>query len=238
VEQEPYTSSQVTVADAILGIRAAADNAAAAAGNSVYAAVHAYRCAVDQAESDPQAFAAACAEMDAHSGSWDVWTKMEEVATKLRIRHLQNEPLSNLSGGERKRGRVSEQKNVYLDRLYSQPAQHHHSHVFPLAGSVSLAAALVLEPDVLLLDEPSNWLSLAGVQWLTDLLLKYDKKLTILMVTHDRIFLDQVCDRILELDQGSLYEYVDCDYAGYLQAKEERLALQDATAQSARASKR
>lgn len=53
------------------------------------------------------------------------------------------------------------------------------------------------------------------------------------MVTHDRIFLDQVCDRILELDQGSLYEYVDCDYAGYLQAKEERLALQDAAAQSA-----
>jgi ABC transport system ATP-binding/permease protein len=107
VEQEPYTSSHVTVADALLGIRSAVDATSAADNNSnsVYSAVHAYRSAVDQAESDPQAFAAACAEMDAHSGSWDVWTKMEEVATKLRIRHLQNEPLSNLSGGERKRGK-------------------------------------------------------------------------------------------------------------------------------------
>lgn len=102
---------------------------------------------------------------------WSVLTKAEEVATKLRVQHLQDRLLSKLSGGERKR--------------------------------VALAAALVQEPDVLLLDEPTNYLSLAGVQWLADLL-RDNKKLTILMVTHDRAFLDEVCDRILELDRGQL----------------------------------
>jgi ATP-binding cassette subfamily F protein uup len=108
--------------------------------------------------------------MDAVDG-WSVMTKAEEVATKLRVQHLQHRFLSKLSGGERKR--------------------------------VALAAALVQEPDVLLLDEPTNYLSLAGVQWLADLL-RDNKKLTILLVTHDRAFLDDVCDRILELDRGQL----------------------------------
>jgi ABC transport system ATP-binding/permease protein len=115
-------------------------------------------------------FASASADMDALDG-WSVLTKAEEVATKLRVHHLQQRTLSKLSGGERKR--------------------------------VALAAALVQEPDVLLLDEPTNYLSLAGVQWLSDLL-RDNKKLTILMVTHDRAFLDDVCDRILELDRGQL----------------------------------
>jgi ABC transport system ATP-binding/permease protein len=108
--------------------------------------------------------------MDA-MGGWSVLTKADEVATKLRVHHLQDRLLTKLSGGERKR--------------------------------VALAAALVQEPDVLLLDEPTNYLSLAGVQWLADLLLD-NRKLTILMVTHDRAFLDEVCDRILELDRGRL----------------------------------
>ena len=118
---------------------------------------------------------------------------------------------------------------------------------------VALAAALVQEPDVLLLDEPTNFLSLAGVQWLADLLTE-DKKLTFLMVTHDRAFLDEVCDRIVELDQGSLvrltvphrisclsqpmdptsqYEYIGT-YADFLEGKEDRLAREDAMAQAAR----
>jgi ATP-binding cassette subfamily F protein uup len=138
--------------------------------------------------------------MDAVSG-WDVLTIAEEVATKLRIRHLQDQPLSKLSGGERKR--------------------------------VALAAALVQEPDVLLLDEPTNFLSLAGVQWLADLLTR-DKKLTILMVTHDRSFLGDVCNSIVELDHGKMYEYQG-SYQNYLQGKQDRLALQDAAVQSSKA---
>jgi len=96
---------------------------------------------------------------------------------------------------------------------------------------VALAAALVLEPDLLLLDEPTNFLSLAGVAWLAQLL--QQPALTVLMVTHDRAFLDQVCDRILELDDGQLYEYAG-QYADYLQQKEQRLILEDAAVQAAK----
>jgi ATP-binding cassette subfamily F protein uup len=199
VEQDPPMSADATVADALLGIRGA-DESGSDNDKSVYATVRRYRRAVVNSETDPDGFAVASAEMDAVAGGWDVLTKAEEVATKLRVRHLQDQPLSKISGGERKR--------------------------------VALAAALVQEPDVLLLDEPTNFLSLAGVQWLSDLLLG-DSKLTILMVTHDRVFLDEVCDCILELDQGKLYEYVG-SYADYLQGKEERLAIQDAAVQAAK----
>lgn len=72
---------------------------------------------------------------------------------------------------------------------------------------VALAAALVQSPELLLLDEPTNFLSLAGVSWLADLL-TLDDKLTILMVSHDRAFLDDVCDRMVELEQGQLVRYL------------------------------
>jgi ATP-binding cassette subfamily F protein uup len=100
VEQEPPMPADVTVADALLGIRGDSDDATG--GNNVYAAVRRFRLAVENAENDPDTFATASAEMEALSG-WDVLTKADEVATKLRVRHLQEQPLSNLSGGERKR---------------------------------------------------------------------------------------------------------------------------------------
>lgn len=199
VEQEPHLSADLTVADAILGMRGPEEDE----GNkSVYAMVRRYVLASQRAEEDPTGFADANAAMDAQgTAGWDVLTKAEEVATRLRVRHLQTQKLDRLSGGERKR--------------------------------VALAAAIVQEPDVLLLDEPTNFLSLAGVQWLTDLLTE-NKKLTILMVTHDRAFLGDVCDRILELDHGSTYEYIG-SYSDYLQGKQERLAAQDAAIQAAKA---
>jgi ABC transport system ATP-binding/permease protein len=200
VEQEPAMRSDVTVGDALLGLGGFEGIESAASQRSVYSIVRRYRVAVQNVETNPERFAKASAEMDAANG-WSVLTKAEEVATRLRVRHLQEQSLASLSGGERKR--------------------------------VALAAALTLEPDVILLDEPTNFLSLAGVQWLTDML-KSEKKLTILMVTHDRIFLDDVCDRVLELNQGSLYTY-DGNYQDYLQGKEDRLALEDAAVQSAKA---
>jgi ATP-binding cassette subfamily F protein uup len=90
---------------------------------------------------------------------------------------------------------------------------------------VALGAALVQSPDVLLLDEPTNHLDLEAIQLLSDLIAN-EKKLTLLCITHDRAFLNQVCNRILELDNGSIYGY-DGNYADFLEGKEARLANED-----------
>ena len=91
---------------------------------------------------------------------------------------------------------------------------------------VALAAAFVQRPDVLLLDEPTNHLDLEAIRLLSDLIAD-EKKMTLLTITHDRAFLNDVCDRMLELDNGSLYGY-EGNYAAYLEGKEARLANEDA----------
>jgi len=95
---------------------------------------------------------------------------------------------------------------------------------------VALGAALVQSPDVLLLDEPTNHLDLEAIRLLSDLIMD-EKKMTLLCITHDRSFLNEVCDRIVELDRGSLYSY-DGNYADYLEGKEARLANDAATLRS------
>lgn len=91
----------------------------------------------------------------------------------------------------------------------------------------------VLTPCHARKDEPTNHLDLSAIRWLSDLILE-QRKLTVLVVTHDRAFLDQVCNRIVELDEGSLYTY-DGNYADYLEGKEARLVLQDGAVSAARA---
>lgn len=96
---------------------------------------------------------------------------------------------------------------------------------------VALASALLAEPDILFLDEPTNHLDLQAVEWLEDYLKK--ASLTLLMVTHDRYFLDRVCNSILELDGQHLYAYSG-NYAYYLAKRQERIdAARAGTARAA-----
>ncbi|WP_250124038.1 ABC-F family ATP-binding cassette domain-containing protein [Chroococcidiopsis sp. CCMEE 29] len=83
---------------------------------------------------------------------------------------------------------------------------------------IALAAALLLEPDVLLMDEPTNHLDALSVEWLQSYLHRYRGAL--LLITHDRYFLDRVTNRILEIDRGDLYAYSG-NYAYYLEKKAE-----------------
>jgi ATP-binding cassette subfamily F protein uup len=88
---------------------------------------------------------------------------------------------------------------------------------------LSLAIVLINKPNLLILDEPTNHLDLEMIEWLEAFFAK--EKITLFMVTHDRYFLERVCNEILELDQGKIYKYKG-NYSYYLQNKEERLALE------------
>jgi len=88
---------------------------------------------------------------------------------------------------------------------------------------LSLAIVLINKPDLLILDEPTNHLDLEMIEWLEAFFAK--EKITLFMVTHDRYFLERVCNEIIELDEGNIYKYKG-NYSYYLQNKEERLALE------------
>lgn len=102
-------------------------------------------------------------------------------------------------------------------RDYNQP-------ISQLSGGqlkrVALANVLITEPDLIILDEPTNHLDLEMTEWLEGYLSK--AALSILMVTHDRYFLDRVCDEIVELDQKKLFSYKG-NYSYYLEKRQERI---------------
>ena len=102
---------------------------------------------------------------------------------------------------------------------------------------LALQQVLDDEPDILLLDEPTNHLDLDTVVWLEDYLknrtVRGEKALTILMVTHDRYFLDNVCTDIFELDEHNLYTYHG-NYAYYVEKRAERIETQNAEVEKAR----
>lgn len=85
---------------------------------------------------------------------------------------------------------------------------------------VALANALITEPDLLILDEPTNHLDLDMTEWLEDYLRRTN--LSLLMVTHDRYFLDRVCSEIIEIDNRQLYQYKG-NYSYYLEKRQERM---------------
>lgn len=95
---------------------------------------------------------------------------------------------------------------------------------------VALADTLITEPDCLLLDEPTNHLDLDMTEWLEDYL--HRTNLTLLMVTHDRYFLDRVCSGILEIDNRTLYAYKG-NYSYYLEKRQERIDAHNAEVERA-----
>jgi ATP-binding cassette subfamily F protein uup len=96
---------------------------------------------------------------------------------------------------------------------------------------VALAQVLIQAPDLIILDEPTNHLDYESVKWLEDYLSRYQGAL--LLVTHDRYFLDRVTNRIFELDKGNLYSYKG-NYAAYLEAKAIREEQESATLEKKR----
>jgi len=91
---------------------------------------------------------------------------------------------------------------------------------------LSLAIILINLPDLLILDEPTNHLDLEMIEWLENFFKK--EKITLLMVTHDRYFLERVCNEIIELDEGKIYGYKG-NYSNYLEKKEARIELEQST---------
>ncbi|MDO5524338.1 MAG: ABC-F family ATP-binding cassette domain-containing protein [Bacteroidia bacterium] len=96
---------------------------------------------------------------------------------------------------------------------------------------VALANALISEPELIILDEPTNHLDLDMVEWLEGHLSR--SNISLLMVTHDRYFLDRVCSQILEIEDRQIYPYKG-NYAYYLEKRDERLTARDSEIESAR----
>ncbi len=109
---------------------------------------------------------------------------------------------------------------------------HLNQHINTLSGGqkkrLALAKLLIEDPDIYILDEPTNHLDIDTIEWLEKLLTDGTK--TILMVTHDRYFLDNVCNEILEIDRGKIVPY-NGTYAYYLEKKAERDASDEASFQ-------
>lgn len=112
----------------------------------------------------------------------------------------------------------------YKQILFKLKLEDLHAKVGLLSGGqkkrLALADALINKPDLLILDEPTNHLDLEMIEWLEQYFAK--EKMTLFMVTHDRYFLERVCNEIIELDAGQLYPYKG-NYSYYLEKKEARI---------------
>lgn len=153
-------------------------------------------------EEDAEKLSAAIIRMD-ELGAWDFDAKVKQVLGKLNIHHL-NQPVSTLSGGQRKRVALAK---TLIDIGFE------HKHV------------------LLVMDEPTNHLDVEMVEWLEHYLDK--ENVTLLLVTHDRYFLDAVCNEIWELDGSNMYVYKG-DYENYLEKKAARIENEQASIDKAR----
>lgn len=135
--------------------------------------------------------------------AWDFDAKVKQILGKLNIHHL-DQPINTLSGGQRKRVALAQ---TLIDIGFE------HKHV------------------LLIMDEPTNHLDVEMVEWLEHYL--GQENITLLMVTHDRYFLDTVCEEIWELDGSKIYTYKG-DYENYIEKKAARMESEQATIDKAR----
>ena len=123
----------------------------------------------------------------------------------------------------------------YKQILFKLKLENLHQKVSALSGGqrkrLALAVTLIHKPHLLILDEPTNHLDLEMIEWLEAYFKK--EKITLFMVTHDRYFLERVCNEIIELDQGKLYTYKG-NYSYFLQKKEARIAQEQASVDKAK----
>ncbi len=112
-----------------------------------------------------------------------------------------------------------------ISRMQLDPAAKFEVLSAGLKRRVFLARGLVKQPELLLLDEPTNHLDIDAIDWLENFLKRWGG--TLLFVTHDRVFLQHLTTRIIELDRGQLFDW-DCNYTTFLQRKEAALAAEDA----------
>lgn len=162
--------------------------------NPVVKVVKEYEMFLEEGTDDVDHLTELMGRLDEHN-AWNFENELQQILGKLNLHHL-NEPVKNLSGGQRKR--------------------------------VALAQALI-ESQIhegkclLILDEPTNHLDVSMIEWLEDFLSA--QKITLLLVTHDRYFLDAVCNEIIEIDEGKVFEYRG-DYDFFLEQKSLRQDVQ------------
>ncbi|MGB5419398.1 ABC-F family ATP-binding cassette domain-containing protein [Algibacter sp.] len=115
-------------------------------------------------------------------------------------------------------------ETLYRQILFKLKLEDLNQKVSVLSGGqkkrLALANALINKPDLLILDEPTNHLDLEMIEWLEAFFSK--ENMTLFMVTHDRYFLERVCNEIIELDEGTLYSYKG-NYSYYLEKRDERI---------------
>ena len=118
-------------------------------------------------------------------------------------------------------------ETLYKQILFKLKLEELGQKVSTLSGGqkkrLALANALINKPDLLILDEPTNHLDLEMIEWLESFFAK--ENITLFMVTHDRYFLERVCNEIIELDEGLLYNYKG-NYSYYLEKREARIELE------------
>jgi len=162
--------------------------------NPVVKVVKEYEMCLEQEEDNIEKLTDLMAKVD-ELNAWNFESELKQILGKLNLHHL-NEPVKNLSGGQRKR--------VALAQALIE-AQLHEGKC------------------LLILDEPTNHLDVQMIEWLEDYLSA--QKITLLCVTHDRYFLDTVCNEILEMDDEKIYVYKG-DYDYFLEQKSLRQEVQ------------